>query len=470
MSRANGKTNTEKLLADIATKSFLNLWCYPNPYINKANRELCDLLVICDKHVVIFSDKSCAFPNEGDIKINWGRWFNKTIKKSTNQLLGAERFLRMYPNAIYLDENCQTKLPIPDPEKDCKIHLIAVANGATQHCQNYFSGKSTGSLLFSSSVFNPDSPFIIGDIKPNGPFIHVLDEYTLPILIQELNTITDFISYLEEKENFLRSGKQVIYSGEEGLLAHYIAGYDENTRKHTFISSKQSKLLEDINNIIIDSGQWTDINNHPTYISKREADQISYLWDNLINQFTKHNIAKTSNTYGRSSKEHEGGFRYMALEPRFYRRILSKLLFDAIESYTGSPNDGLAKITILPFSNQAGLIYLFIQFPFNKTKFDNYEQYCEERLMYLYKACMATKAVLPSLKNISITKVIGVTFEPPKHVLKDINSESIICLFCDKWTEKQQADGELFHNELDLFASKKMIINQLTEKNFPDTK
>ncbi len=52
------------------------------------------------------------------------------------------------------------------------------------------------------------------------------------------------------------------------------------------------------------------------------------------------------------------------LNQDFIGRILSKLLFDAIESYTGSPNDGLAKITILPFSNQAGLIYLFYTISF----------------------------------------------------------------------------------------------------------
>lgn len=468
MIRANGKTTTEKLLTTIATASFLNLWCYPNPYILKRNRELCDLLVICDKHVVIFSDKSCAFPNEGDIKINWGRWFNKTIKKSTKQLLGAERFLRQYPNAIYLDENCQTKLPIPNPEKDCKIHLIAVANGATQHCQNYFGGKSTGSLLFSSSVSNPDTPFTIGDIKPSSPFIHVLDEYTLPILMQELNTITDFIAYLDEKVNFLRSDRQVMHGGEEDLLAHYIAGYDENTGKHTFINSKQRELLEDFDNIIIDHGQWNDINSHPTYVAKRKADEVSYLWDDLINQFTKHLVAGTSNTYGHTIKEHEGGVRYMALEPRFYRRMLSEILYDSVDSYPTLTDGCKPKITTLLCSSQTGLVYLFVQFPFDKTRFSSYEQYNKMRRGYLNMACMAAKSTLPGLFNIPITKVIGISTEPPKHVINDISSEDMILLFCDEWSAEQQAAGELYRSELKIF-SEKMQTNQFHAKNFPDT-
>ena len=120
---SNGKTDTEKFLTNIAIKSFLNLWCYPNPYIKKSNRELCDLLVICDKYIIIFSDKSSIFPEVGDINTNWRRWFKKTIGKSASQLLGAERLLKKYPDEIYLDEKCQVKLPIPDPEKDFKIHF-----------------------------------------------------------------------------------------------------------------------------------------------------------------------------------------------------------------------------------------------------------------------------------------------------------------------------------------------------------
>jgi len=151
MSIINGKTSSEKFLTEITTKSFLNLWCYSNPYIRKANRELCDLLVICDKHVIIFSDKEIIFPDKGNAEINWKRWFKKAIVKSIKQLKGAEELLKKYPNEIYLDAKCQTVLPIPNPEKNCfKIHLVAIANGATRYCQSYFGGNSTGSLLFSS--------------------------------------------------------------------------------------------------------------------------------------------------------------------------------------------------------------------------------------------------------------------------------------------------------------------------------
>jgi len=265
----------------------------------------------------------------------------------------------------------------------------------------------------------------------------------------------------------LRSNKQIIYGGEEDLLAHYIGGYDENKAKHTFWNSKYGKSIEDVDGILIEPGQWEDTKNHPSYISKKEADQISYLWDNLINQFTRHIIAGTSNTYGHSIKEHEGGVRYMALEPRLYRRMLSKALLSAIKSYPISADNCVPKITTLSSSNQTGLIYLFIQFPFHKKIFSSYEEYIETRRNYLYMVCMAAKSTLPSLLNIPITKVLGIATEPPKHVVNTVSSEDMVLMFCEEWSVQQQAEGDLFRDQLDIFSPIRMKKNQFQEKDFP---
>jgi hypothetical protein len=50
--RGSGATPSEKYLARLADRSFLNLWSYPNTFIDKRVRgkgdgkELCDLLVV----------------------------------------------------------------------------------------------------------------------------------------------------------------------------------------------------------------------------------------------------------------------------------------------------------------------------------------------------------------------------------------------------------------------------------------
>jgi hypothetical protein len=67
--RAEGVTVSERYLAKLAEKSFLNLWSYPNPYRNQKlsgrgdGKELCDLLVVCGQHIVIFSERSISWPN-----------------------------------------------------------------------------------------------------------------------------------------------------------------------------------------------------------------------------------------------------------------------------------------------------------------------------------------------------------------------------------------------------------------------
>ena len=74
--RGSGVTPSERYLASLAEKSFLDLWSYPNVYIDKKasptgeGKELCDLLVVCGDHVLIFSDKSIGWP-EGDLTLSW---------------------------------------------------------------------------------------------------------------------------------------------------------------------------------------------------------------------------------------------------------------------------------------------------------------------------------------------------------------------------------------------------------------
>ena len=59
--KAAGLTASEKVLADICDRSFLSVWSYPNLFRTPA-KELCDVLVVFGDNVVIFSDKSCAYP------------------------------------------------------------------------------------------------------------------------------------------------------------------------------------------------------------------------------------------------------------------------------------------------------------------------------------------------------------------------------------------------------------------------
>ena len=85
--KAEGVTDSERYLAKLADKSFLNLWSYPSLYRDQKQsgsgdgKELCDLLVVCGRQIIIFSEKTIAWPN-GELDVAWKRWVNRPCLNS----------------------------------------------------------------------------------------------------------------------------------------------------------------------------------------------------------------------------------------------------------------------------------------------------------------------------------------------------------------------------------------------------
>lgn len=105
--KADGVTPSERYLAQLAEKSFLNLWSYPSPFRNQKQlsggdgKELCDLLVVCGRYIIIFSEKTIAWPN-GELHVGWRRWAKRAISKAAKQAKGAERWITEFPDRIFL--------------------------------------------------------------------------------------------------------------------------------------------------------------------------------------------------------------------------------------------------------------------------------------------------------------------------------------------------------------------------------
>jgi hypothetical protein len=241
--KSEGLTPSERYLAALCTNSFLSLWSYPNVYNNKGvseknrtGKELCDLLVVFDNHIIIFSDKSCAMPNTGNPKLDWQRWYRRAIRQSANQISGAERWLASHPNRVFLDRFCSIPFPLDLPALENRIvHRIVVALGAGKRIEQHFGGNSRGSLMIYSWLegdqhLNPENHgappfFCIGKVDPRLGYVHVFDDVTLDLVLRELDTISDFVRYLQMKEKFLLSKKYIIASGEEELLGLYLRAH-----------------------------------------------------------------------------------------------------------------------------------------------------------------------------------------------------------------------------------------------------
>jgi hypothetical protein len=463
INRSKGTTVSEQYVARLADRSFLNLWSYPNVYretmVNgrRAGKELCDLLVVCGNHIIIFSVKNIAWYESKEINIAWPRWYNRAIGKSVTQIRRAERWITQYPDRIFLDSACTQSFPIPIPPEDArKMYGVVIALGAHKACSEFFGGDE-GSFIIAPHLTGqahadpntPEySPFTIGDVDPDGSFIHVVNDVTMDIVIQELDTITDFTDYLDRKTAFIRSGKLGMAAGEEELLAYYLTHLDTD-KKHGF-PHPDNRPFELNEFIAFDKGFYAAMISNPQYIRKKEADRDSYMWDHLIEVFTENMLAGTTLVPDGSPFElskHERAVRHMAMEPRLLRRILSNGILGLLEI---AKTQGRNFRTLIPPPetprNRLGYVFLMLAHP-NHTLDGGYEQYRQARINMLYTYCSLVLYKYPHLKTI-----IGIATEPPpdpEHPA-EFSEDMILIDAPAEWTTEHLAELERLRAHFDI--------------------
>ena len=444
--KAKGVTPSECHLAQLAESSFLNLWSYPSPYRDKNQskggdgKELCDLLVVCGQYVVIFSEKTIAWPS-GNLKIAWSRWARRAVRDSVKQMKGAESWITRFPKRIFLDRKCTNPFPIAFPEPENRIiHRVIVARGASEACKKH-TQRGSGSLIIEPGIRQDEhwqcesgaiKPFVIGDVDPSGPFVHVIDEVSLEVIMRELDTIRDFSDYLEKKAKFIRSGRLLQARGEENLLAYYAIRTNEEG-EHDFVSEAHPQKGHVP--IKIDGSCYESFINNPRYVAKKLEDESSYLWDNLIETFTTNMLNGTSITLDGSEfdlKKHEDGVRYMALERRLNRRNYGEAIGEALEK--GRTEEMFFRLLMNPADakeNETAFFILTVQYPGATVEDDSYEDY---RTVRAYVAITYAKGILTRYPHLG--RIIGISCEPPgsQHEV----SEEMVYAEQVEWTEEER--------------------------------
>ncbi len=213
--RSEGITPSEKYLKKLCDRAFLSLWSYSGIYRDQKQgqkgdgKELCDLLVVFENHIIIFSDKYIEFPDSGDIQLDWSRWYRRAVRDSAKQIFGAERWIRSFPDRLFIDRACTQRFPIEFPSfTDAIFHRIVIAHGVAEKCREFFTGGS-GSLLIDNEIIGDGHesdvfiPFSIGKVDEQKGYVHVFNEITLDVVLQQLDTVTDLTDYLSKKEKFL---------------------------------------------------------------------------------------------------------------------------------------------------------------------------------------------------------------------------------------------------------------------------
>jgi hypothetical protein len=270
----------ERLVQDLAEKTFLADWCYSNPKLPDG-KELCDLLVVFDTTAIIWQIKNLDVDKDG-------LFHDADLEKNLRQLSGARRQLFDLRTKVELTNPRRGK-EVLDTTNIKDVHLISV-------------------ILDPPEGVAPHPALFLERIKTHTA--HVFHSNFTELVLKELDTVRDFCEFLTALESIAAETKIVLAGGEEELLAHYLT----NDRSFRFLNREKVNLVHE--------GAWHHLQNDQNYVHRKHEDEVSYFWDHLIDM--AHEGSEEEPQYERVARE-------LARWSRFDRRVLAKLFIEAHE-------------------------------------------------------------------------------------------------------------------------------------------
>lgn len=308
----------EQAVNQIAFDTYLKYWCYPNPRDEKGSKkEICDLLILFKDTAIIISIKNYSF------KGNYDQYFRSTLDKAVAQVNGAERKLFNNISPVYI-KHPDTDLFQFSPEHYTNIHRLIIN-------------------LNTAPLFYPG-----GRLTKKNNYVHILNWAAFLQLVIELDTIPDFIKYLDVREDAFKERELLMLNGEEADWdAHtatefrkHTSSFNPSEKTYVFISGNELDLLADYyfnerqfhkeiysTNFNMASfefdGKWKDYLNRKNVVRKKQEDRVSY----FIDEFVKNEVL-----YKTDKNNIEIATELLSFS-RFERRILGQQFFEFYERY-----------------------------------------------------------------------------------------------------------------------------------------
>lgn len=427
LTRAEGTTSTERLLARLGRRAFLSLWSYANVYRDQGGgKEVADLILVFDQHVVLFSDKEVRF-QDGDVELAWQRWRASAITKSIDQLRGARRWLQQYPTRLFLDRACKEPFPLPLPDS-ARFHFVAVASGAAKRSQLTHGGL--GSLLVTGDSRLGDRPFSV-PARDGTDVIHVFNEATLPLILGELDTAPDLIDYLCEREAFVRRNGLGFATGEEDLLAVYL---------HNRISSGKGTFPNDGKTNVFEANIWECFERDGVLARHHDRIAPSYGWDELVDGFAELVFQERMLTISGSDgvAGHESRLRGLARTTRLERLVLVRASAELFQRSAKMPDSDLFRG--IRSSERPDTVFAFVVMPMNDRSKEDYRAL---RARALHDYCVSIKAAHRDVRHVvGIASTVGTK----------LHSEDICYVGGPSWSVEAQEWAEEVWRESGLYA------------------
>lgn len=464
LSTAEGVNESERYLVRLCRRSFLSLWSHANLHTDQDMRdgrgsakEFADVLVVFGNDVVIFSDKDVAFQEEKPVDLAWSRWYKRAIAESAKQLHGAMSWLQRFPNRVFLDSQCTRPLPVGIPENaQARVHLVAVARGSFKAGTKHFQG-SLGTLQIDTSVLaraHEQSLFTVGNVTPAKAFVHVFDEFALNVVMTEMDTVTDFIDYLTDREALLTSPSMVVHAtGEEQLVAAYLTNGDPKGRGFLPPSTRGKNF----DSVFFDESHFEGLHKRPEYLAKKQLDRPSYAWDEIVERFIQMGSPQiTAPDLQQPNHETEQALRLLAAESRFRRRILVGVLGTFLQAAVGT---GLRRVRLFTTEQDPTIVYVFLTAP--KSEAETYDEYRRHRVAVLHAYCRCAKLKCPD----GIT-FIGLALDHPDRTYKGM-SEDLLVYIADDFNEEVRAEAERYRTELGILPHN-LELQRATATEYPE--
>jgi hypothetical protein len=295
------------------TIHFLNFGVIQVQSLKNGNKkEICDLLILFNSVTIIISVKNYEF------KGNHFRYFNNTIEKAVKQLHGASRILFG-----------TSEVHIKHPDKNIEVF----PKNQIKKIFRIFINLGEGAKFY---------PF--NQATKNDDYVTLLDKDSFETIICELDTIPDFIDYLEKREEIFKNRTTIILPSEEfdfpietqkeffelrdRINSDFvlISGSEKDLLSHFFKNKRNFPIfLEKDSNgsyLIID-GDWEEFVATKQVKNKTQADKVSY----FIDQFVQNELLINMNPM------RENLAKALLSFDRLSRRTISKNYFDFFEEY-----------------------------------------------------------------------------------------------------------------------------------------
>src|SRR5438445_10892542 len=320
-------------------------------------------LVVFGDEVIVFSDKA-SIHGKGEPVLAWQRWYERTVAESIKQLAGAIRPLTDPLASVYVDGRATQAFPftLPAPEKR-RLHLIAVVHpdrNPKAQPQNW------PGLSFDSAVLGAESPFRVGRLAAKSLPVHLFDGKTLEDLLQELDTVADFVGYLKRRQAAIESTANLAFA-EHDLLALSLSNRDSREWGPIPLPAP------DVDGVVrIPSGLWDAYLSSKRTIHRKTADEQSRVIDRLIEHFHEEYIeGRTEHQRPQTFDSHERALRLLASESRFGRRIIAAVFYEIFQE----TEQHTTWASTVPSRDVPGLRYVLYTYPASSPESNaHYEQ------------------------------------------------------------------------------------------------